>query len=168
MSAFILAAILLGTSVRVAQKLDVDWENVPEDVINHLADGPFAQTYSIGVWINPFYLRGDFDGDGKPDYAILVLSKKDHSKGIAIWLTSQAKFNVLGAGTPFKLSAGDTADFQWMDIWQVYGKKPVGPGIEAGPPPKLIGEALLVGKRESASGLIYWNAKKFVWYQQGD
>ncbi len=159
---------MLSTSVRTSQKQEVDWENVPNDVIEQLADGPLSKVYSVGVWINPFYLRGDFDGDGKPDYAVLVYSIKDHSKGIAIWLTSQAKFIVLGAGNPFEPRGGDKGDFEWMDLWQVYSKKPVEPGVEAGPPPKLIGEALSVGKSESASGLIYWNGKKFVWYQQGD
>jgi hypothetical protein len=34
--------------------------------------------------------------------------------------------------------------------------------------PRLHGEALLVGKNEAASALIYWNAKRYVWFQQGD
>jgi hypothetical protein len=55
-----------------------------------------------------------------------------------------------------------------MDVWQVYPRGPVEEGVEAGPPPKLRGEALLVEKSESASALIYWNGKRYVWYQQGD
>jgi len=34
--------------------------------------------------------------------------------------------------------------------------------------PKLRGDALLVGKSEAASALIYWNGKRYVWLQQGD
>ena len=165
---YILTAILLCTPFSVPQAQDFDLENVPQDVLMQFGTGPFAQTYSISGRINPFYLRGDFDGDGKPDYAVLVLSNKDHSRGIAIWLSSQAKIFVLGAGRPFKLSHGDSADFEFMNVWQVYGKKPVERGVQAGPPPRLMGEALLVGKKESASGLIYWNGQQFVWYQQGD
>jgi hypothetical protein len=165
---FIWTAILLCASVCISRAQDVNLENVPQDVLMQLGTGSFAETYSISGRINPFYLRGDFDGDGKPDYAILVVSNKDHSRGIAIWLSSQAKIFVLGAGRPFKFSHGDSADFEFIDTWQVYGKKPVERGVQAGPPPRLIGEALLVGKKESASGLIYWNGKQFAWYQQGD
>jgi hypothetical protein len=32
----------------------------------------------------------------------------------------------------------------------------------------LRGDALLVGKSEAASALIYWNGKRYVWLQQGD
>ena len=160
--------LLLGTYACQLCAQEINPENLPEDVDTQFATGPFAQAYSISGRINPFYLRGDFDGDGKPDYAILVVSNKDHSRGIAIWLSSQAKIFALGAGNPFKFSHGESVDFEFMDTWQVYGKKPVERGVQAGPPPRLIGEALVVGKKESASGLIYWNGKQFAWYQQGD
>ena len=165
---FIWTAILLCGSVCVSQAQDVNLENVPDDVVMQFGTGSFAEIYSISGRINPFYLRGDFDGDGKSDYAILVLSKKDHLRGIAVWLSSKGKIFVLGAGHPFKFSHGDSVDFEFIETWQVHGKKPVESGVQAGPPPKLIGEALLVGKTESASGLIYWNGKQFAWYQQGD
>ena len=34
--------------------------------------------------------------------------------------------------------------------------------------PHLRGDALLVGRSEAASALIYWNGKRYVWFQQGD
>ena len=34
--------------------------------------------------------------------------------------------------------------------------------------PHLRGDALLLGKSEAASALIYWNGKRYVWLQQGD
>jgi len=55
-----------------------------------------------------------------------------------------------------------------IDSSQVYAKRPVERGVESDPPPHLIGEAIPIRKRESASGLIYWTGKRFVWYQQGD
>jgi len=161
-------ALLLGTRACLLCGQNINRENFPEDVEMQFTTGPFANAYSISDRLNPFYLRGDFDGDGKPDYAVLVVSKKDRLNGIAIWLSGKAKIFVLGAGQPFKLGAEVTSDFTVLDTWQVYGKKPVEQGVGAGPPPKLIGEAILAGKRESASGLIYWNGNRFAWYQQGD
>lgn len=165
---FVLTAILLCALASASKAQEVDLENVPDDILMQIDSRPFVETYSISGRINPFYLRGDFDGDGKPDYAILVVSKKDQSRGIAIWLSSQKKFVVLGAGHAFRLGAVRVTDFDVIDTWQVYCKKPVERGVEAGPPPKLLGEAILAGKKESASGLIYWNGKQFAWYQQGD
>ena len=77
-------------------------------------------------------------------------------------------YRILGAGTPFKVSGSAVSNLDFLNIWQVYGKRPVERGVEAGPPPRLRGDAILVGEIESASGLIYWNGKLFVWYQQGD
>ncbi|MDR5727554.1 MAG: hypothetical protein RB191_09020 [Terriglobia bacterium] len=147
---------------------DVEIENVPDEVLEAVELGQFAQTYSIDGSMNPFYLRGDFDGDGKADYAIRIKSKATQESGIAIWLSSLHKLIVLGAGIQFKVSGFVNTNLDFLNTWEVYGKRPVERGVESGPPPHLIGEAILAGKRESASGLIYWNGKSFVWYQQGD
>jgi hypothetical protein len=52
------------------------------------------------------------------------------------------------------------------DYWQGYpkGRSELGTDETA---PRLHGEALL-GKSEAASALIYWNGKRYVWFQQGD
>ncbi len=161
------AAVLLACPLPSPTQESVGF-NFPDDVLTQFSTAAFAQDYSISRRINPFYLRGDFDGDGRPDYAILVTAKKDQSRGIAIWLSSKNKIYVIGAGHPFKFSGEESSDFDFIDDWQVYEKKPVETGVEAGPPPRLIGEAILAGKSEDGSGLIYWNGTKFLWYQQGD
>jgi len=162
----LLALVLIFSRLSVAQEADL--ENLPDDVLTDFATGPFAQTYSVSERINPFCLRGDFDGDGKADYAVLLVARKDGSNGIGIWLSSQKKVLVLGAGQKFKLASGESSDLSFLNTWKVYSKKSVERGVEAGPPPTLIGEAILAGKKESASGLIYWTGKQFAWYQQGD
>jgi hypothetical protein len=162
-----LRVIILVLSVTfVCFGQSVQPENIPDEIEMQLQTGPFEKSYSLSGRINPFYLRGDFDGDGKPDYAFAITSKTDQARGIAIWLSSQKKILVLGAGNPFRYGVV-TKDLAF-DVWQVYGKRPVEQGATAEVAPKLIGEAILVGKSESASGLIYWNGKSFAWYQQGD
>lgn len=144
--------------------------NVPEP-LRPVIDAPgFRERYEIGTWLNPFYLRGDFDGDGSIDYAFLVKHRSDGKRGIAIWLSGKPGSGVLtvGAGTRARAGGAVTDNWDFFDAWQVYGKRAVSRGASEGKPPKLIGEAILVEKTESASGLIYWNGKQFVWYQQGD
>jgi hypothetical protein len=160
------AGLTLGSTISWAQ--EVDYENVPDEIREAVGSGRFSEMYDLDGSINPFYLRGDFDGDGKPDYAFRIKSTSSHSIGIAVWLSSLHRFVVIGAGIPFRFSGSTATNLDFLNTWKVYGRKPVEQGVEAGPPPHLIGEAILAGKRESASGLIYWNGKSFSWYQQGD
>ena len=143
-------------------------ENIPHEVQAAVESKRFSDLYTLDERMNPFYLRGDFDGDGKPDYALWIKSKVGGETGIAIWLSSRHEFIVLGAGKPFRFSGATESNFDNLNIWEVYGKRPIERGAEAGSPPSLIGEAILVGRSESGSGLIYWAGKSFKWYQQGD
>lgn len=165
---FVIVLMLLPLSGSCLFAQTVETDNIPDELLYTISFGPFAQSYVLDGSMNPFYLRGDFDGDGKPDYAFWVKSKKTGETGIAIWLSSRHNFVILGAGTPFKASVSSVTNLDFLNRWQVYGKRPVERGVEAGPPPHLIGEAILVEKSESASGLIYWSGKSFAWYQQGD
>lgn len=165
---FLLLFLLLVWNIPPISAQEIDDENLPSEIGMAIELGPFAQSYSIDGSVNPFYLRGDFDGDGKPDYAVRVKSKSRGEVGFAVWLSSQKKIVVLGAGIPFRMSGEAATNLEVLNTWQVYPKGPVEQGVASGPPPRLIGEAILAGKRESASGLIYWNGKSFVWYQQGD
>jgi hypothetical protein len=163
-----LSAIFLALSVLQAKPQDVLTENIPDEILPIIGQGHFADSYNLDGSLNPFYLRGDFDGDGKTDYAVRIKSRAGRVAGIAIWLSSKREFVVLGAGAPFKVSGSVVSNLDFLDTWQVFGKRPVERGVESGSPPHLIGDAILAGKRESASGLIYWNGKSFAWYQQGD
>ena len=165
---FVTAFILVALSCTRCRAQELEIENVPNEVLAAVELGEFSKSYRLDGSLNPFYLRGDFDGDGKADYALRIKSKTDNASGIAIWLSSLHKLLILGAGSPFKVSSSVASDLNFLNTWQVYAKGPVERGVESGPPPRLIGDAILAGKRESASGLIYWNGKSFAWYQQGD
>jgi hypothetical protein len=114
--------------------------------------------------MNPFYLRGDFNGDGKADIAVLVKQRSTGKLGIAIINGATDKVRVVGAGNAIG-NGGD--NFEWMDSWQVYSE---GRAAQAagGRGPKFHGDALLVSKSEAANALIYWNGKRYAWFQQGD
>ena len=113
--------------------------------------------------INPFFQRGDFDGDGRADLALLVQHKANRKVGILI-LHRNGKQTLLGAGHTFG-NGGD--DFEWMDLWWVEERGAVHES-QGDPGVKLQGDGLLVAKEGSASALVYFKAGKFHWQQKGD
>jgi hypothetical protein len=139
--------------------------DIPETIEKAITNGPIAKNYDVSFRVNPFYLRGDFNGDGKIDVAVLVKQRSTGKLGIAIIHGAMDKVTILGAGVGIG-NGGD--DFEWMDSRQVYPKDRVIPGGGETTVPQFHGEALLVGKSEAASALIYWNGKRCVWFQQGD
>jgi hypothetical protein len=167
-SACIVATLVLAHGAEPADALP--W-NVPERLRPSIEHPSFKAAFDVGTWLNPFYLRGDFDGDGSPDYAILAIHRSDSKKGIAIWLSSKpdSEPRMIGAGTKSRAGGEVSDNWDFFDAWQVYGKRTVSKGVgEGSKPPRLIGEAILIEKTESASGLLYWDSKQFRWYQQGD
>ena len=140
-------------------------DDIPEPVQRAIKNGSLPKDYSVSFHMDPFYLRGDFNGDGKTDVAVLMKQQSTRKIGIAIVHAAADKVIILGAGRPIG-NGGD--DFEWMDYWQVYAKGSVNQESGETNTPRLRGDALLVGKSESASALIYWNGRRYAWFQHGD
>jgi hypothetical protein len=145
-----------------APRVTADPPDIRKVIDRAIANGSLAKKYELSHRVNPFYLRGDFNGDGKIDIAVLVKQRSTGKIGIAIINGATEKVTVLGAGTGIG-NGGD--DFEWMDSWEMYSKDRMANGTSG---PKLRGAALLVSKSEAASALIYWNGRRYVWRQQGD
>ena len=139
--------------------------DVPYAVKKALTNRAPGKKYDLSFRINPSYLEGDFNGDGKMDAAVLVKERSTGKLGIAIVQGPTGKVTILGAGIGID-NGGD--DFEWMDSWQVYSKTGAAHAASETSVPHLRGDALLVEKSEAASALIYWNGKRYVWSQQGD
>jgi hypothetical protein len=156
------AVTQLGTASSPGLDAAVHSQDIPESVKRVIADGSFAKDYDVSFHLNPFYLCGDFDRDGKTDVAVLIKQRSTGKLGIAIVHGVTNKVTILGAGTGIG-NGGD--DFEWMDSWGIYPNNRVAGGTKT---PKLHGDALLVSKSEAASALIYWNGKRYVWLQRGN
>ncbi len=139
--------------------------DVPDAVKKALTNGSPGKEYDLSFRMNPSYLEGDFNGDGKMDVAVLVTERSTGKLGIAIVHGSTGKVTILGAGIGIG-NGGD--DFEWMDSWEVYSKTRAAHAAGETSVPRFRGEALLVEKSEAASALIYWNGRRYVWSQQGD
>jgi len=139
--------------------------NVHDTVKKALTNGSTGKKYDLSFHVNPSYLKGDFNGDGKMDAAVLVKERSTCKLGIAIVHGATGKVTIFGAGIAIG-NGGD--DFEWMDSWRVYSKTRAAHAAGETSVPQLRGDALLVEKSESASALIYWNGKRYVWSQQDD
>jgi len=156
------------TSAGFARQDYKDWvqeQNIPRRVSRIFSMKRLDQTYEFSFSINPFYLRGDFNGDAKFDIAVLIKEKYSQKSGIAIFHAGSDEVFLLGAGK--KIGAGGD-NFDWLGKWMVYEEITVSQGVEETPPPTLLGEAVWVEKPESAGALIYWDGETYQWYQQGD
>jgi hypothetical protein len=145
----------------------VDWENVPPALRDAFSKKPLDGKYDVSTHINPFYLRGDFDGDGIADYAVLVTEVVSHKQGILVWLSSVRNFVFLGAGTPIQYGAKPEDDLDF-DEWRILGPNPADKTSSLELPPNLRHDAIFVEKSESASGVFYWSRGRFRWFQEGD
>jgi len=45
----------------------------------------YAKRYQLSAHLNPFYLHGDFDGDGRSDSALRIKERSSGKNGIAIY-----------------------------------------------------------------------------------
>jgi hypothetical protein len=138
---------------------------IPQAVARAITNSSLAKNYDLSFRTNPFYLRGDFNGDGNTDVAFLVQHRSTGKIGIAIVHGATDKVIILGAGVAIG-NGGD--DFEWMDSWRVLSKNSAAREGGKTNAPDFRGDALFVEKSEAASALIYWNGKRYVWSQQGD
>lgn len=147
-----LAALALAAAAAGDDLTDAQAASLPDWVADAL--NTQATRYRACACLNPYYQRGDLDGDGKADYAITIKSIATHKTGILVVHSRDSSTHVLGAGAALG-NGGD--DFIWMDAWRV--ETPQGTAQR---------ETLLLEKTGSASGVVRWDGKKYRWEQAGD
>jgi hypothetical protein len=120
-------------------------------------DTDLEQEYDLRYSSNPFMLHGDFDGDGLTDVAAWVEQRADSAGGYP----EVGVVVVHRSGGAHYFSAGGPN-------WEVYPQGEVTQGFEEGPPPALLGDALLFFKPEATSTIYYWDGESYEEYHQGD
>jgi hypothetical protein len=135
-------------------------QRLPDWVQAAVVQSGFERRYTFDLRMNPFFVEGDLDRDGRRDAAIWVRDRRSDQAGIAIVRRAGSKVDVIGAGTDL-LRTG-AYDFSRMDIWRV---------VAAADYPKAgiaAGDLLYVEKSESGGGLISWDGSRYRWTQFGD
>jgi hypothetical protein len=156
-------AVLFGIGLTAVSA----WADEPfqPDRVAECLKSPKASGLTVLVDNNPFYLRGDFDGDGKADYAVSVRSKKGGT-GVLVCAGNGSLF-LLGTG----LGGGQFSDMPQDNFlapqWAVYTKQEVTAlgAFQSNVPrpvPPVKGEAIAMIWEDGIS-LIYWDGAKFSW-----
>jgi hypothetical protein len=153
-----LALLAHGLQAQATPEESSEW-NLPQWAAPTLHNAPALRELKIFYKLNPYYLQGDFDGDGQLDLAVQVENPTTHKRGVAIIHHRDLSICVLGAGHSFG-NGGD--DFSWLWQWSVDEKAVLRS-------PKARGhQVLYVGKGDSAGGMIWWDGHQYVWTQWGD
>ncbi|MBI1806619.1 MAG: hypothetical protein HYR76_06155 [Ignavibacteria bacterium] len=139
--------------------------NIPKAVRTEFTAQHVDDRYTITYQLYPYYLKGDFNGDGRRDFAIQITEKSTGKAGVAIFhgkkpqaLSTQVI--IAGAGKPLG-KAGD--DLRWVNFWNVDRKRKGSLEMWDKSLQTLKADALTMGRRDSTSGLIYWDGKKYSW-----
>lgn len=161
---FIFAYLVLSTAVKGAE--DNDDVVYPGTVFACLRN-PAAADLSVTTDRAMYYLRGDFDGDGKADYAVAVRGKKTKRRGVLI-CDGLGRIFVLGADTPTQPPFSDVEEDNFVaPNWLVYSRaetKALGnlPCCVPHPVPRTTGETIGM-VWENGTGLIYWDGHRYRW-----
>jgi len=138
-------------------------QKIPSWVERLFVSKKLNEPYEFLFKISPSYLQGDFNGDKKPDIAVLIKEKNSGKNGIAIFHAGKNEVIILGAGKDFD---GED-DISWIGSWSVWPKGHVPSNIENEPGPKLKGDALYLAKDEDGLGIAYWDGKQYRFYSMG-
>ena len=165
MRPWIVVALSVGSLV--ARAAEDDSAVIHPVQVRECLKKPAAADLSVTTDTNPYYLRGDFDGDGKPDYAVAVRGSKSKRNGILV-CAGNDRIYVLGADQPLKPPFSDLQDDNFVSRnWAVYtpiqtreltawkGNVPL-------PLPPVFGETIAM-IWEDGIALIYWDGHQFRW-----
>lgn len=159
----------------LAAQSQLEWPEwrIPERVKLCLATGSgvAGRTLTILTEVNPYYLRGDFDGDRTIDLAIAV---RDAAENDGIIICSRTKgVSVLGSVYP-RVPFGDVRGDRMLPVgWNVIGKAELRKLLRENNPKRHIGfitklsmmseEILYIPDSESMA-IVYCVAGKYYWY----
>jgi len=162
---FFLLLVILSSTTLIAQDgrlIPSPLRKIPKWVRDEFFVKNFDERYSIVFQRSPAYLKGDFNGDGRKDFAIQIEEKSSRKSGIAIFHARKPQAistaaTILGAGK----SLGTVGDnFQSMDMWRLITKRNASDFKNI---PDLNGDAMMINKRDAAGGIIFWDGKKYEW-----
>lgn len=156
--------VLLGgvsQAARAAEAMDTFQPKAVRDCLSPLAELAIIEDQ------NPYYLRGDFDGDRQPDVVVAVQSTKGKN-GAVLCGSKIGRISIGPIGT--SSSASQVPDDVFAPMWGVATRKDLARMRKDTEQdiPTPVGEAILM-VWEDATGILFWNGKRVKWFQiEGD
>jgi hypothetical protein len=138
---------------------------VSPELVERLGACGLGADFEIKAYLVPVEIGGDFDGDGALDFAVPIGRRADGKRAVAL-CRAGTYLDVIGLEG--EMGHLTPTYFDRMDWWGLHPKGEVGQGVAEGPPPRLIGDAILLGLEEKSSVLVYWNGQGYAAYWQGD
>lgn len=139
----------------------------PTAIQNCLPKIKMDEPIEFDLSVNPFYLRLDFDGNKKLDYAIRIRGKKTKVAGLLICLDGEKPYmfgKLAKSKTPLTNIEGDNF---LMDNWDVVPKEEMKSSPTYPPEGKTReginakGEALVFAFPIDGVQYVYWDSKAF-------
>lgn len=136
--------------------------SAPEKLWQLIENSGIEQDFElITCGLNPWYLMGDFNGNGQYDFALLLhqRTEENETRLAVIWDSGKVVF----------LDRDEKLQYPTIQAWHVYPDyEKVLLGAEEGIPPVLEGDGIMIYKLGSSSSLVYWDGTRFTYYWQGD
>lgn len=164
---FVLAGLVLAlTACVMAAAEDFDLDLHPYAVQRCLDLSHIRSRAEVTRFVNPYYLRGDLDGDGKADYAVAVKGKRSGLIRVLVCL-ADGTGHLLGREQEEPLFSDYSKDDYFPPVWMLYTvdeAKQIGESTTNEPArlPVVRGEVIALW-REDGFNAIYWDGTKFCY-----
>jgi hypothetical protein len=147
----------IGSVQRALYAQKIDPNGIPDELRSCLHSHPELQ---FDGSVNPFYITGDFDGDGITDFAVLVRGRNDKGGGIhhILFCFGQGRTVLWDAESEVDSTSPSSPFTAWFLVRKQSKLLSIYPKISHD------SRAILVG--EEGGGLLYWNGHKLSWKSQ--
>jgi hypothetical protein len=152
-----------------------DAQQIYESMLGNLDPSLIHEAERLGIYdrdslpvlraINPFFLRGDFNGDGELDIAFWVQNHETQERGVAILHSTLDRLHVFGAGQSLPEPQGSESTAINVDAWHLVSRGTVEShpysdipaiGLTEGQPFTFERETLEFVYLEKAAFVFYW------------
>jgi len=135
----------------------------PVRIVGCIEDAQVSNSAVVDTETNPYYLRGDFDGNGQMDFAIAVKGKKTKRNGVLVCLDNNSHV-LIGGDKKHSPPFSDMPDDNFVaPHWEVATRQEILAFRKTNQDvPTPSGESILM-IWEDGIHYIYWDGKRFRW-----
>lgn len=136
---------------------------LPEGVQSCLEREAVRSVAVLQTKTNPYYLRGDFDGDGRPDYAVAIVGRKTGRNGIALCNASGLTLILRGDARPNRPFSDMPDDNFLSGDWCVLTRAEALRRISANKLSVNPKAEVILMPWDDAEGILYFDGRQYLW-----